>query len=73
MAINQTAVKKKNIFARISDYFKGVNSELKKVSWPTKKETYRYTLVVIAVCAAFALLFWLIDTGILGLLELIIA
>ena len=73
MATNQTAVKKKNIFARIRDYFKGVNSELKKVSWPTKKETYRYTLVVIAVCAAFALLFWVIDTGILGLLELIIA
>ena len=73
MATNQIAVKKKNIFARIRDYFKGVNSELKKVSWPTKKETYRYTLVVIAVCAAFALLFWVIDTGILGLLELIIA
>lgn len=71
MATNQVT-QKKNIFARIKDYFKGVVSELKKVSWPTKSETSRYTLVVIAVCAAFALLFWLIDTGILGLLELIV-
>ncbi len=65
-------VEKKGFFARIRDYFKGVSSELKKVTWPTKKETKRYTLVVIAVCAAFALLFWLIDVGILSLLKLII-
>ena len=68
---NQT-VTKKRLFARMKDFFKGVASELKKVSWPTKKETSRYTLVVIAVCAAFALLFWLIDTGILGLLGLVV-
>ncbi len=71
MAANQTAAKK-GFFARIRDYFKGVASELKKVTWPTKRDVYRYTLVVLAVCAAFAVLFWLIDTGILGLLGLLI-
>ena len=71
MATNQVTAKK-GFFARIRDYFKSVISELKKVSWPTKKETYRYTIVVIAICAAFAILFWLIDTGILGLLGLVI-
>ncbi|MBR0416849.1 MAG: preprotein translocase subunit SecE [Firmicutes bacterium] len=70
MAANQ-ATAKKGLFARIRDYFKGVVSELKKVSWPTKKDIYRYTVVVIAICAAFAVLFWLIDTGILGLLGLL--
>ena len=70
MAANQ-ATAKKGLFARIRDYFKGVVSELKKVSWPTKKDIYRYTIVVIAICAAFAVLFWLIDTGILGLLGLL--
>lgn len=69
---NQTTSVKKGFFARIGSYFKSVVSELKKVSWPTKKETTKYTLVVLVVCAAFALLFWLIDTGILGLLGLII-
>ena len=71
MAANQTAVKK-GLFARIRDYFKGVISELKKVSWPTKKDIYRYTIVVIAICAAFAILFWIMDTIILGLLGLLV-
>ena len=65
-------VVKKGFFARLKDYFKGVNSEMKKVAWPTKKETYRYTLVVIAVCVAFAVLFWLLDTVFLALLGLVI-
>ena len=60
------AVKKPS---KIKEYFKGIRTELKKVVWPTKKETYRYTVVVLVVCAFFALLFFLLDTGILTLLE----
>ena len=67
-----TVVKKKGFFARAKDYFKGVGAELNKVAWPTKKETYKYTLVVIVVCAAFAILFWLLDTIFLALLNLIV-
>ncbi len=65
-------VAKKGLFTRIKDFFKGVSSEMKKVAWPTKKDTYKYTLVVIVVCAAFALLFWLLDTIFLALLGLIV-
>lgn len=54
---------------KIKEYFKGIRTELKKVVWPTKKETYRYTVVVVVICALFALLFWLLDTGALLLLE----
>ena len=68
----EQAVVKKKGFARVADYFKGVVSELKKVVWPTKKETYKYTLVVIVVCAAFAVLFWVLDTVFLALLGLIV-
>ena len=52
--------------------FKGTKIELKKVVWPTKKELTSYTLVVIAICALFALLFWIIDTGTLAALRAII-
>ena len=65
-------VAKKGFFAKTRDYFKGVFSEMKRVSWPTKKETYKYTLVVIVVCAAFAILFWLLDEVFLALLGLIV-
>ena len=65
-------VAKKRFFARLRDYFKGVAAEMKKVAWPTRKETYKYTLVVIIICAAFAVLFWLLDTAFIALLELFV-
>lgn len=68
----EQAVVKKKGFARIAEYFKGVGAELKKVAWPTKKDTYKYTLVVIVICIAFAILFWVLDTAFLALLGLII-
>jgi len=62
----QTQAKKKVNF---KEYFKGVRLEMKKVVWPTKKETVTYTAVVIIVCALFALFFWAIDTGVLAALK----
>ena len=61
--------KKKTNF---KEYFRGVRTELKKVVWPTRKEVVSYTAVVIAVCAAFALAFWLIDTGVLAALKAVL-
>ena len=63
------AVTKTKKSGRFKEYFHGVKTELKKVVWPTKKETYKYTIIVLVVCAAFALLFWLLDTGVLLFLE----
>ncbi len=54
---------------RIREYFKGVRSELRKVTWPSKKDTYKYTLVVLVICALFAIFFWLVDTGCLLILR----
>ncbi len=50
-------------------YLIGVRQELKKVVWPDSKELGSNTVVVFAVCAFFALGFWLIDTGFLALLR----
>ncbi len=43
-----------NIFDRIINFFKEVKQELKKVTWPSKKDTYRYTIAVIGVSLAVA-------------------
>ena len=51
---------------RLASNFNGIKTEMKKVVWPTKKELVSYTVVVVATCAAFALCFWLIDTGVLA-------
>jgi len=47
-------VKIKNLFKRITSFLKDVRLELKKVNWPTKKETIKYTLIVVGISAAVA-------------------
>lgn len=43
-------------------YFKSVRSELKKVSWPNRKELQAYTMVVLVTCGLAALGIWLADS-----------
>lgn len=38
-----------SLFRKIVQYFKEVKIETKKVNWPTRKETFRYTLLVIVI------------------------
>ncbi|MDD6311655.1 MAG: preprotein translocase subunit SecE [Firmicutes bacterium] len=63
-----TDVKKKS---GIIEYFKGVKLEMKKVVWPTRKELGSFTVVVLCTCAAFALLFWGLDSGVLAAIKAI--
>lgn len=50
--------------SNIGDFFKNVVSEMRKVSWPKRKELTRYTIVVLSTVIFMALFFALIDTGI---------
>ncbi|MCC6711473.1 MAG: preprotein translocase subunit SecE [Candidatus Pacebacteria bacterium] len=40
---------------RLLQYFREVAQELKKVSWPTKEQTYNKTLLVVVVTVVAAL------------------
>ncbi len=39
---------------KLANYIKASAEEMKKVTWPTKKETYRYTILVISISLAVA-------------------
>ena len=52
-----------------ADFFQGVKHELSKVVWPTRQELVSYTVVVLVTCTAFAVMFWLMDMGILEVLK----
>jgi len=43
-----------NIFAKLVNFLKEVRFELKKVTWPTRQETIRFTLLVIGVSVGVA-------------------
>jgi len=48
-------------FKRIIGYLKDVRFEMRKVSWPTKRETLRYTLIVIFVSLIVAIFLGALD------------
>ncbi len=68
---NKSKKKQPREKGRIKNYFKGVKLEMKKVVWPTRQEMGTFTVVVLCVCAAFALAFWVIDMGVLAGIKLI--
>ena len=56
----------------MSTYFKGVKAEMRKVIWPDKKELINYTGVVILISAIVSIVVYLLDLGILKIMELFI-
>ncbi len=57
---------------KMRTYFRGVRAEMKKVSWPTKKELLNYTAVVVALSVLVAVIVWILDIIINGGLQIII-
>lgn len=55
------AGKKGNIFKRIFKFFKEVGVELKKVTWPTKKQMLKSTLIVLVFLLIIGLLIFGLD------------
>jgi preprotein translocase subunit SecE len=54
-------MKFQNIPTKIITYLKEVRIEMKKVNWPTRQETLRYTLIVIGISVAIAIFLGGID------------
>lgn len=54
---------------KISGFLKDVVSEMRKVSWPKRKELTRYTIVVLVTVMFMAVYFALTDLGISSLIE----
>lgn len=63
---------KPGIIARIKQWCKETKAELKKVQWPTWKQTLNNTLIVIGVCVVVGLCIFLFDKLADGLLSALI-
>ena len=68
----EAKAKKPNIFKRIGKFFTDVVSEMKKIVWPSKKQTLNNTAVVVIVVVA-AVVIVLLDLAFGKLLELLIS
>lgn len=60
---------KGNIFSKIASFLKEVKIEMKRVNWPTRKETIRYTLIVVGISVGVAAFLGSLDLIFTSLLE----
>ena|SRR5665811_235485 len=51
----------KELPGKIAKFFRGVVHELKRVSWPTRRELWKYSVVVLVAIAIFAVLLGIFD------------
>ena len=54
-------------------YLKQVKTEVKKINWPTRKQTIRYSLVVVAISAVIAVFLGGLDYTFSNLLKKLVA
>jgi len=47
---------------RVTRYFRETRGELRKVTWPTREESWRLTAIVMGVTLAMAVFLWVFDT-----------
>jgi preprotein translocase subunit SecE len=62
---------KKNAIVRSKDFVGEVAEELKKVTWPDFPQLKNATLVIIVFVVIVALIIWVMDLGVRGLLDVI--
>lgn len=60
------------MFQKLIDYFKGSRLEMKQVTWPSRSDTTRYTILVVAVSIAIALFLGILDFAFTSLLEVLL-
>lgn len=70
-----TGNEKQSMKERLTQWFRDLKSELKKVVWPTKEQTINNTVIALVVTFASALLLWGFDSvaqaGVKALISLV--
>lgn len=61
------------MIAKLTNYIKSSIEEMKKVTWPTKKETYNYTILVIGISVGIAAFLGALDYVFSWLLQMAIS
>ena len=64
---------KPNPIARFISYVEASRAELRKVTWPTAKETRKATLAVLGFVGLMAVILGLIDLGLSSLIKTILS
>ena len=70
-----TGNEKRSTKERLTQWFRDLKSELKKVVWPTRQQTIKNTSIALALTFASAIVLWgfdsLADAGVNALIKLV--
>ena len=58
-----------SLISALKDYLRSSEAELRKVTWPTKEQTIRYTALVIGASLVLAVFFATVDLGLTKVLD----
>jgi preprotein translocase subunit SecE len=73
MAVQEMAVQSRGRLVKLTKFLREVKSELKKISWPSKKELTANTIVVLVSVFFAATVIWIIDGFFAQILKAILA
>ena len=68
----KAVAKDPNIVQKSSQFLREVKIELKKVTWPTRKQTMGSTLVVVVLVMIISLFLGLVDMGLSSLMRVVL-
>jgi len=54
---------------KVTEFLQQVKAELQKVTWPTRKETYGSTMVVIVLVLMVAIFLWVVDSALSTMIQ----
>ena len=55
--------------SKVTEFLQQVKAELQKVTWPTRKETYGSTMVVIVLVLMVAVFLWIVDSALSAMIQ----
>jgi preprotein translocase subunit SecE len=61
------------VLGKTTQFLSNVKGELQKVTWPTRKDTYSSTVVVIVLVMVVAVFLWLVDSALSTLIRLLLS
>ena len=73
MAVQEMTVQSRGRLVKLTKFLREVKSELKKISWPSKKELTANTIVVLVSFFLAATVIWIIDGFFAQILKAFIA
>lgn len=69
-ATKKSAAKKPNVFKRLAKYLGSCKGEIKKITWPTAKQTTKNFGIVIAMVVVVGVFIFALDQGLYALVGL---